>query len=50
MYEAEYFKYTLQFINPSGTSRGVLRDKPTWFIKVFKKDSPIVFGIGECVQ
>tara|TARA_Y100000385_G_scaffold182253_1_gene188238 strand:- start:2768 stop:3817 length:1050 start_codon:yes stop_codon:yes gene_type:complete len=48
MYKAQYFKYTLKFIKPSGTSRGVLRHKPTWFIKVFKKDSPIVFGIGEC--
>lgn len=48
MYEAKYFKYTLKFINPSGTSRGVLNVKPTWLIKIFKKDSPNIFGIGEC--
>ena len=48
MYKAEYCKYTLQFKNPSGTSRGILVEKPTWFLKVFKKDSPDIFGIGEC--
>lgn len=37
-------KYILDFINPSGTSRGVLRQKKTYFIIIEDKDN---FGIGE---
>lgn len=48
MYIGEYLKYDLKFINPSGTSRGVLTSKPTWFIKISKKDNPHNFGLGEC--
>jgi o-succinylbenzoate synthase len=48
MYICEYSKYDLKFINPSGTSRGVLTSKPTWFIKISKKDNPQNFGLGEC--
>ncbi|PQJ78472.1 o-succinylbenzoate synthase [Polaribacter porphyrae] len=44
MIKAEYKKYILNFKNPSGTSRGVLRTKETWFI-ILKKDSKT--GIGE---
>lgn len=43
--EASYFKYTLHFKQASGTSRGILTDKETWFI-VLKKDGKK--GIGEC--
>lgn len=40
-----YFKpYTLDFINPSGTSRGVLRQKKTYFICIEDEEN---FGIGE---
>jgi o-succinylbenzoate synthase len=40
-----YFKpYTLDFINPSGTSRGMLRQKKTYFIFIEDKDK---MGIGE---
>ena len=42
---ANYYKYVLEFKKPSGTSRGVLNTKETWFI-VLKKDGKI--GIGEC--
>lgn len=42
---ANYHKYVLEFKKPSGTSRGVLLTKETWFI-VLKKDGKI--GIGEC--
>lgn len=45
MISANYKKYTLNFKVPSGTSRGVLRAKETWFI-VLKEKSTI--GIGEC--
>jgi L-Ala-D/L-Glu epimerase len=42
---ATYHKYILNFKQPSGTSRGVLKTKETWFIiiKDYGKE-----GIGEC--
>ncbi|MCF6130275.1 o-succinylbenzoate synthase [Flavobacterium sp. AS60] len=43
--KASYFKYILHFKNPSGTSRGILTDKETWFI-VLERDGKK--GIGEC--
>lgn len=43
--EAQYKKYILNFKRPSGTSRGVLRQKETYFIKL--TDGKRV-GIGEC--
>ncbi|WP_435313275.1 o-succinylbenzoate synthase [Cellulophaga fucicola] len=43
--EATYKKYTLDFKRPSGTSRGVLTQKETWFIILKQNDK---LGIGEC--
>ncbi|NBU81034.1 MAG: o-succinylbenzoate synthase [Flavobacteriaceae bacterium] len=43
--KASYFKYILHFKEPSGTSRGILTDKETWFI-ILEKDGKK--GIGEC--
>ena len=43
--QAKYFKYQLEFKQASGTSRGVLTYKDTWFIQL-EHDS--VEGIGEC--
>ena len=43
--EVRYKKYTLHFKQPSGTSRGVLRQKETYFIEL-KKGNRI--GVGEC--
>jgi len=43
--KALYYKYLLQFKKPSGTSRGVLTEKETWFI-VLEQDAKK--GIGEC--
>lgn len=43
--KATYKKYILDFKRPSGTSRGVLTQKETWFI-ILKKDGKT--GIGEC--
>jgi len=40
-----YFKYILHFKQPSGTSRGVLTDKETWFILLQENGKK---GIGEC--
>ena len=43
-----YAPYVLKFRFPAGTSRGVLTEKPTFFIKVFDENDPSNFGIGEC--
>jgi O-succinylbenzoate synthase len=43
--KATYHKYILDFKRPSGTSRGVMTQKETWFI-VLEKDGKK--GIGEC--
>ena len=39
------FKHILNFHNPSGTSRGVLNQKVSWFIVIFRGNKK---GIGEC--
>ena len=43
--KATYKKYTLNFKQASGTSRGVLRSKETFFLSLYKNDK---IGIGEC--
>lgn len=43
--KASYKKYILKFKRPSGTSRGVLTEKETWFLKISDGDK---FGLGEC--
>jgi len=40
-------KYALNFKRPVGTSRGILKKKNTWFIKVYNSNNPDVFGLGE---
>jgi len=45
MIKASYQKYVLNFKRPSGTSRGVLTEKETWFL-LLEKDGKK--GIGEC--
>ena len=43
--KATYKKHILTFKRPSGTSRGVLLEKETWFL-ILKENDKI--GIGEC--
>ncbi|HLO74589.1 MAG TPA: o-succinylbenzoate synthase [Flavobacterium sp.] len=43
--KATYKKYILNFKRPSGTSRGVMTEKETWFI-ILEENGKI--GIGEC--
>ena len=43
--KATYKKYILHFNRPSGTSRGVMTEKETWFIVLEENGH---FGIGEC--
>ncbi|MGB1247708.1 MAG: o-succinylbenzoate synthase [Chitinophagales bacterium] len=48
MLNASFEKYTLLFKRPSGTSRGVLKKKDSWFIKIWDTKSPNIIGTGEC--
>lgn len=48
MLQARCFPYRLKFKRPSGTSRGVLKTKESWFIEVWDTDAPDVRGLGEC--
>ncbi|WP_421802859.1 o-succinylbenzoate synthase [Flagellimonas sp.] len=43
--KANYKKYTLNFKVPSGTSRGIMTQKETWYIILRNGKA---FGIGEC--
>ena len=43
--KASYHKYILDFKQPSGTSRGVLTHKETWFIIIESNQKK---GVGEC--
>ncbi|WP_299241987.1 o-succinylbenzoate synthase [uncultured Aquimarina sp.] len=42
---ATYHRHILEFKRPSGTSRGVLKTKETWFIVITSEEKQ---GIGEC--
>ncbi len=43
--KAQFKRYLLDFKRPSGTSRGLLTEKETWFIILSEGDQQ---GIGEC--
>ena len=43
MIKANYKKYLLHFKNPSGTSRGILRTKETWFL-VLEENGKVGYG------
>lgn len=45
---AEYFKHVLHFNFKARTSRGLIKDKVSWFVKVWDAQNPKIFGIGEC--
>lgn len=45
MIKAKYQKHILEFKRPSGTSRGVLKTKETWFLMLYRGSK---WGIGEC--
>lgn len=45
MIKARYHRYILDFKRPSGTSRGIMTQKETWFI-ILEKDGKK--GVGEC--
>lgn len=43
--KASYHKYLLEFKRPSGTSRGIMTEKETWYIVLEENGKK---GIGEC--
>ena len=43
--QASYKQYILNFKQASGTSRGVLKTKETWFIVIQSNNKK---GVGEC--
>ncbi len=47
MLQSAFQKYVLDFKFEAGTSRGVLTQKDTWFIKVWDSKNPAVYGLGE---
>ncbi len=45
---AAYCPYRLEFISPAITSREVMREKITYFIKIWDESNDNIYGIGEC--
>ncbi len=43
-----YKKHTLYFKHPARTSRGTLREKTSWFIRLRDTERPELNGVGEC--
>lgn len=46
--KADYKKHTLLFKFDAGTSRGVMREKVTYFIRIYDDKHPELSGWGEC--
>jgi len=45
---ASYVKKEFQFNFKARTSRGLMKDKTSWFIKLWDDATPACYGIGEC--
>ena len=45
---SSYTKRVFHFGFDARTSRGRMKDKTSWFVKVWNEESPDIFGIGEC--
>jgi len=46
--KASYKKHIFFFKRPSGTSRGVLTEKYSWFLEVYDEVNSSIRGVGEC--
>lgn len=46
--KASFKKHVFFFKRPSGTSRGVLTEKYSWFIEIYDEVDSSIKGIGEC--
>jgi o-succinylbenzoate synthase len=45
---ASLYKKTFHFSFDARTSRGAMKEKLSWFIKIYHTSSPEVYGLGEC--
>lgn len=45
--QAEYYRHTLNFIFQARTSRGAMKEKDSYFIKIWNEDNDRVCGYGE---
>jgi o-succinylbenzoate synthase len=45
---ASFHKRTFHFGFDARTSRGAMKDKTSWFIKILDDAAPEIFGLGEC--
>ncbi len=45
---AVYQKQTFHFKFEAGTSRGILTEKDSYFLRIFDEKRPHLFGLGEC--
>ncbi len=48
MLRLTYKKHIFNFKRPAGTSRGVLRQKTSYYLLVHDTETPDIIGIGEC--
>ncbi len=48
MLQLSYKKHVFTFKRPAGTSRGVLRQKTSYYLLVHDTENPGITGIGEC--
>jgi len=48
MLQLTYKKHVLKFKRPAGTSRGVLRQKTSYYLLARDTENPEITGIGEC--
>ncbi|MBN2275550.1 MAG: o-succinylbenzoate synthase [Bacteroidales bacterium] len=48
MIKAWYRKKVLSFLRPAGTSRGILHNKPSWYIFLSDDRDAGISGVGEC--
>ena len=48
MLKADFTDLELNFSKPSGTSRGVLNHKKSWYLKIWDDTDSSLYGIGEC--
>ncbi len=46
--KASYLKKIFRFNFNARTSRGLMEDKTSWFIKLWDESHPEIFGLGEC--
>ncbi len=45
---SDYLKHTLRFRFEAGTSRGVLREKDSYIVRIYDDEDPTLMGLGEC--